>query len=53
MIEDAVRSGADTPQAAKYVTGAGKGCGKCRDFLEYLIRDIREEMEKKTNNAAR
>lgn len=22
------------------VTGAGKGCGKCRDFLECLNRDI-------------
>ena len=47
MIEDAVRSGADTLQAIMDATGAGKGCGKCRDFLEYLIRDIREEMEKR------
>ena len=53
MIEDAVRSGADTLQAVMDATGAGKGCGKCRDFLEYLIRDIREEMEKETNHAAR
>lgn len=34
-------------------TGAGKGCGKCRDFLEYLIRDIREELEKEKSIAAR
>ena len=47
MIEDAVRSGADTLQAVMDATGAGKGCGKCRDFLEYLIRDIREELEKR------
>ena len=47
MIEDAVRNGADTPQAVMDATGAGKGCGKCRDFLEYLIRDIREELEKR------
>ena len=47
MIEDAVRSGADTPQAVMDATGVGKGCGKCRDFLEYLIRDIREELEKR------
>lgn len=45
MVEDSVRSGADTLQAVMDATGAGKGCGKCRDFLEYLIRDIREEME--------
>ena len=46
MIEDAVRSGADTMQAVMDATGAGKGCGKCRDFLEYLIRDILEELER-------
>ena len=53
MIEDAVRSGADTLQTVMDATGAGKGRGKCRGFLEYLIRDIREEMEKETNHAAR
>jgi len=51
MIEDAVRSGADTLQAVMDKTGAGRGCGKCRDFLKYLIRDIREEMEKEANHA--
>ena len=51
MIEDAVRSGADTLQAVMDATGAGKGCGKCKDFLVYLIRDIREEMDKETNHA--
>jgi len=53
MIEDAVRGGADTLQAVMDVTGAGRGCGKCRDFLEYLVRDIREELEKEKNIAAR
>ena len=43
MIKDAVRSGADTVQQVIDVTGAGKGCGKCKDFLEHLIRDIKEE----------
>ena len=43
MIEDAVRNGADTLQQVMEVTGAGKGCGKCKEFLEYLIRDIKEE----------
>ena len=45
MIEDAVRSGADTLQQVMDVTGAGKGCGKCKDFLEYLIRDIKGEQK--------
>ena len=53
MIEDAVRSGADTLQAVMGKTSAGRGCGKCRDFLKYLIQDIQEEMEKETNHAAR
>lgn len=26
-------------------TGAGKSCGKCREFLKYLVRDILEEKE--------
>lgn len=52
MIEDAVRSGADSPQAVIDATGAGRGCGKCRDFLEYLIRDIREELERERNTTA-
>lgn len=46
MIEDAVRNGAETVQQVMDVTGAGKGCGKCRDFLGYLIRDIQEELKK-------
>ena len=52
MIEDAVRGGANPPQAVMDATGAGRGCGKCRDFLECLIRDIREEMEKEKNAKA-
>ena len=43
MIEDAIRNGADTLQQIMDVTGAGKGCGKCKDFLGYLIRDMKEE----------
>ena len=44
MIEDAIRNGADTLQQVMDVTGAGKGCGKCKDFLECFIRDIRDEL---------
>lgn len=45
MIEDAIRNGADTVEQVMEATGAGKGCGKCRDFLAYLIRDILEEQK--------
>ena len=46
MIEDAIRNGAETLEQVMDATGAGKSCGKCRDFLEYLIRDIKEELSK-------
>ena len=51
MIEDAIRNGADALQAVMDTTGAGRGCGKCRDYLEYLIREIREELDKGKNIA--
>ena len=51
MIETAVRGGADSLQAVMDATGAGTGGGNCRDFLEVLIRDIREVVEKETNHA--
>ena len=44
MIEDAVRNGACTLQQDMDVTSAGKSCGKCKEFLEYLVRDILEEL---------
>ena len=44
MIEDAIKNGAETLQEVQAATGAGNGCGKCKEFLNYLIRDIKEEM---------
>ena len=44
-IEAAIRNGADSLQEVMEATGAGKGCGKCREFLGYLIRDIKEELK--------
>lgn len=43
MIEDAVRAGASTPEEVAEATRCGKGCGKCMEFITYLIRDIKEE----------
>ena len=45
MIEVAIRNGADSLQEVMEATGAGKGCGKCQEFLGYLIRDIKEELK--------
>ena len=45
MIEAAIRNGADSLQQVMEATGAGKGCGKCKEFLGYLVRDIKEELK--------
>ena len=45
MVENAIRNGADSLQQVMEATGAGKGCGKCKEFLGYLIRDIKEELK--------
>ena len=44
MIEDAIKNGAETIEDVQRVTGAAKGCGQCKDFLNYLIREIKEEL---------
>lgn len=44
MIEDAIKNGAQTLEEVRDVTGATKGCGKCKDFLLCLIRDIKDEI---------
>ena len=44
-IYDAVRNGARTVEEVSRATGAGTGCGKCREFLDFLVRDFLREME--------
>ena len=44
MIEDAIKNGASTFQEVQDATGAAKACGRCKEFLICLIRDIKEEM---------
>lgn len=46
MIEDAIKNGAGTYEEVETVLRFGTGCGKCREFIKYLIRDIIEDMEK-------
>jgi len=46
-VWDAVAKGARTVDEVSKATGAGTGCGKCREFLEYLIRDILRELKGK------
>ena len=43
MIEDAIKAGAKDFDEVQKATGFGTGCGKCRDFIRCLVRDILEE----------
>ena len=42
-IRAAIQQGAKTPEEVQKRTGYGTGCGKCREFIQYLIRDLLEE----------
>ena len=39
-IEDAIKAGASTFEEVQEKTGCGKSCGKCREFIQYLVRDL-------------
>ena len=43
QIRTAVRQGARTAEEVQKLTGYGTGCGQCREFVQYLIRDFLEE----------
>ena len=45
-IYDAVKSGARTADDVAKLTGASTGCGKCREFLECLVRDFLDDVAK-------
>ena len=42
-IEDAITAGAATVEEVQEMTGCGRSCGKCMEFIEYLVRDLLEE----------
>ena len=44
-IRAAVQQGAQTIEEVQKITGCGTGCGKCREFIQYLIRDCLEEQK--------
>ncbi|MCF0123658.1 MAG: (2Fe-2S)-binding protein [Ruminiclostridium sp.] len=39
-VEDAIKAGASSLEDVQEKTGCGKNCGKCMDFLPYLVRDL-------------
>ncbi len=48
-IADAVQKGASSFAEVQQMTGCGKCCGKCREFLEYLVRDLLREKEQQSS----
>lgn len=44
MIEDALRNGAKSYEEVEAQLRFGTGCGKCKDFIRCLVRDILEEL---------
>lgn len=46
MIEDVIKNGAETYEEVEKQLRFGTGCGKCKEFIGFLIRDILEEERK-------
>lgn len=43
MIEDAIKNGAKSYEEIQEKLRFGTGCGKCREFISFLVRDYLEE----------
>ena len=43
MIEDAIKNGADSYEEVEKQLRFGTGCGKCKEYIQYLIRDLLAE----------
>ena len=46
MIEDAIQNGASSYEEVEELLKFGTGCGQCKEFIHFLIRDILEEQGK-------
>lgn len=46
MIEDAIQNGASSYEEVEELLKFGTGCGQCKEFIRFLIRDILEEYGK-------
>ena len=46
MIEDAIQNGASSYEEVEELLKFGTGCGQCKEFIHFLIRDILEERRK-------
>ena len=43
MIEDAIKNGAKSYEDVEKKLRFGTGCGKCKEFIQYLIRNLLAE----------
>lgn len=43
MVEDAIKNGARSYEEVESQLHFGTGCGKCKEFLQYFIRDLLSE----------
>ncbi|MBQ5851750.1 MAG: (2Fe-2S)-binding protein [Lachnospiraceae bacterium] len=40
MIEDAIKNGASSYEEVEKILRFGTGCGKCKEFIRFLVRDF-------------
>ena len=45
MIEDAIKQGAKSYEEVEKQLRFGTGCGKCKEFISFLVIDILAEMK--------
>ena len=43
MVEDAIKNGAKSYEDVEKQLRFGTGCGKCKEFIQFLIRDLLAE----------
>ena len=43
MIEDAIKDGASSYDEVEQRLQFGTSCGRCKEFIAYLVRDLLEE----------
>ena len=51
MIEDAIKNGASSYEEVEEILRFGTGCGQCKEFIQYLLRDLLEEINASTSQS--
>lgn len=45
MVEDAIKNGATTYEEVEKQLKFGTGCGKCKEYIEILVKSILDEKD--------